>query len=516
MEYFIATGRFHQIATANTNFLVNALFDLELRQILRVADMVVPDGMLVVKAAGVLKAHLEERVTGADLVPRLARIAALKGYRVFMLGGKEENAQRAKLRLLEDHPGLNIVGCSSPHVKSILDTKANEAILAEIEAARPDILLVGFGNPKQEKWIHLHRERLAKVPVCIGVGGTFDFISGAVPRAPRWMQECGLEFFWRFMHDPVRLGKRYAHDCWHFLPGLLQQYRAMRVAPSSETPDVMVTPVVEGSVIFTIRGHFDNALSERFAVLAEQAIREEKHLILEFRSGTTFDAEALGKLLNLPKRAAFTQRNVYLVVPPQDVQVLLRRSKLEEDLFRTFRTVDSVTEALRSGQEDKVWEVDCRHERAIVTIRENSGLNHTALLRMAATCVELLQNGTGIDLDARSIKYVDSFLLLTLHQLQTEAQSVEGTEKQEDLRFRIAPSEPLRQRLLQENLARDFVLIRGEELGSSPATEDSQPQTPRNNRAGENNGASAGTVADVDAEPTKDTDPIVLCEPVAQ
>lgn len=502
MEYFIATGRFHQVATANTNFLVNALFDPELRHILRVADMVVPDGMLVVRAAGVLRSHLEERVTGADIVPRLARIAALKGYRIFMLGGKPENAQRARERLLETYPGLNIVGCLSPQLKSILDTEINEAILAEIEAAKPHILLVAFGNPKQEKWIYLHRNRLAHVPVCIGVGGTFDFISGAVPRAPAWMQEIGLEFFWRFMHDPIRLGKRYAHDFWHFLPGLLQQYRAMRVRPSTDPSEVIATPVVEGSVILTIRGHFDSALSEQFATLAEQAIRAEKHLILEFCPGTTFDVHALGKLFNLPKRAAFKQCRVYLVTPPADVHRLLQKSRLDADLFRAFRMVSSITEALRSDNEDKPWEIDCQHERAVVTLREHTGLSHSTLVRMTAACLNLLQHGASIDLDVRSIAHIDSFLLLTLRQLQEAARQAESAEGTEHPRLRVAPGEALQHRLIQENLIQELVLIPGEQLGRHNGMTDVAPLPDAN---AENNAEVTAPASE-----KKDAGPVVL------
>src|SRR5262249_32677262 len=153
---------------------------------------------------------LRERVAGSDLVPKLAGIAARQGYRVFMLGGREDVAKKAKEQLEQDHPGLQIVGCVSPPIASIVEMD-NEAIIGQIEAAKPDILLVAFGNPKQKKWIHMHRNRLA-VPVCVGVGATFDFIAGEFTRAPVWVQRTGMEWFHRLCQDPGRLTKRYAMD----------------------------------------------------------------------------------------------------------------------------------------------------------------------------------------------------------------------------------------------------------------------------------------------------------------
>ena len=161
MEQFIGERRFHQVATANADFLINALADPELRHILRNADLVVPDGMPVVWAARATRSRLPERVTGADIVPALARMAAKSGYRIFMLGAMPEVAQGAKEKLEAANPGLQIVGCISPKIPSISEMDS-ESILQEIDRVKPDILLVAFGNPKQEKWIYLHRDRSAK------------------------------------------------------------------------------------------------------------------------------------------------------------------------------------------------------------------------------------------------------------------------------------------------------------------------------------------------------------------
>jgi len=206
IEEFIAEGSCHQIATANVDYLVHAKKDSEYQQILCMCDMVVADGMPLVWASRLFGAPLKERVTGSDLVPRLAALSAKKGYGIFLLGATPEVSRRAEERLTSQYPGVRIVGRFSPPMRP-LEELDDEEILREIERAAPDILLVAFGSPKQEKWIHRNRARL-RVPVCIGVGGTLDFVAGAVPRAPRWMQISGLEWAYRIWAEPRRLAGR--------------------------------------------------------------------------------------------------------------------------------------------------------------------------------------------------------------------------------------------------------------------------------------------------------------------
>src|SRR5262249_6531765 len=135
LEQFLAEGRFHQVATANTDFLINALADPEQQHILRNADLVIPDGMPVVWAARRLRSCLPERVTGADLIPELAELSARKGYRIFMLGARLEVARSAKSYLEAQYPGIQIVGCLSPPVASLVEMDS-EPILDEITRAR--------------------------------------------------------------------------------------------------------------------------------------------------------------------------------------------------------------------------------------------------------------------------------------------------------------------------------------------------------------------------------------------
>ena len=209
-----------QVATVNVDFLVNTLSlrhdqprHPELLDILRRSDLVTADGMPIVWASSLLKSPLKQRVTGADLVPALARAAAEKGKSIYFLGGRQGIAEKAAEVLISHCPGLNIAGVSSPLIitegEHMADSSDDDQTLIEmINDSDADILLVGFGNPKQEIWFQRNRKRL-KVPVTIGVGGTYEFISSSVARAPKWMQTLGLEWIHRIIQEPKRLWKRY-------------------------------------------------------------------------------------------------------------------------------------------------------------------------------------------------------------------------------------------------------------------------------------------------------------------
>ncbi|RRR65913.1 MAG: WecB/TagA/CpsF family glycosyltransferase [Candidatus Viridilinea halotolerans] len=242
------TGRTYQIATVNADFVVNSLHDPELRRILQEADMSTADGMPLVWASRLLGGALPGRVTGADMVPALARRAAEKGYSIFFLGARPGVAAQAAAILQQRNPGLKVAGVYSPPPASILEMDTTALDL--VKQARPDILLVAFGNPKQEKWIRMHAPELP-VPLAVGIGGTLDMIVGVTRRAPSWMQTVGLEWLYRMAQEPRRLVKRYLHDFAYFGYFFFQQWWAMRrgtavsmvpVDPPSVLVPVAITP----------------------------------------------------------------------------------------------------------------------------------------------------------------------------------------------------------------------------------------------------------------------------------
>jgi len=210
LERLIQSGGTHQVCTMNVDIWLNALADPHLHRIVAGSSLVFPDGMPLVWASGLLGCPLAERVTGVDLVPRLAELSARKGYKIFLLGAKPGVADRARGLLERNYPGVQIVGTFAPAEENLIRMDHTE-ILRHIHSTSPDILLVAFGNPKQEKWIWMHRKRLG-VPLSMGVGGSFDILVGDTWRAPRWIQRCGLEWAMRFVQEPVRLGPRYLRD----------------------------------------------------------------------------------------------------------------------------------------------------------------------------------------------------------------------------------------------------------------------------------------------------------------
>lgn len=190
------------VATANAEMLMRATHDGALRRILQGATMVTPDGAGTVWAAHHLGHAMPERVAGYDMVQELMREAPAKHRRIFFFGSAPGVADKAKKKAEQLYPGIEIVG-----TRNGFFTAADEpAIIEEIKAAHPDILLAALGVPKQEKWLAKHLGELG-VPVAIGVGGTFDVMAGVMKRAPRWMQRAKLEWLFRGMMQPKRAGR---------------------------------------------------------------------------------------------------------------------------------------------------------------------------------------------------------------------------------------------------------------------------------------------------------------------
>ena len=201
------------IATLNVDFVANAVSGWpfggndELWGYLRNADFVTADGMPIVLLSKLLRRALPERVTGADMVPRICRRCAEEGLSVYVLGGDKEAIEEALRKLKVESLKLKVVGIDPAFVK--LGEEQPE-IVERINAAKPDVLFVALGNPKQELWMGRNAAKL-DVGAMIGIGGTFNFIAGCVKRAPKWMQKSGLEWIYRIIQEPGRLWRRYAY-----------------------------------------------------------------------------------------------------------------------------------------------------------------------------------------------------------------------------------------------------------------------------------------------------------------
>jgi N-acetylglucosaminyldiphosphoundecaprenol N-acetyl-beta-D-mannosaminyltransferase len=179
---------------------------------------VVADGMPLVWAA---RGRLPQRVAGSDLVPALCERAAERGHRVFLLGAAPGVAEAAADVLRARHPALNIVGTAAPPFRELNAAELAE-LVAQVQAVRPDLLVLAFAMPRGELWMAEHY-RAFGAPVTIQAGATLDFLAGRVPRAPRWMQRLGLEWTYRLWREPTRLAGRYGRNGLFVLQMLLRR-----------------------------------------------------------------------------------------------------------------------------------------------------------------------------------------------------------------------------------------------------------------------------------------------------
>jgi N-acetylglucosaminyldiphosphoundecaprenol N-acetyl-beta-D-mannosaminyltransferase len=216
------------ICVAATHTVVACGEDSELRDAVLGADFTVPDGQPLVWALSLLGHELPGRVYGPDLMEAACARAARTGQRFYLYGGRNQGALAQLARSLRlRHPGLKIVGGYAPPFRT-LSPEEEARIIADVNRAAPDVVWVGIGVPKQEKWMARMRDRL-EAPVLLGVGAAFDFHAGLIPQAPAPLQRLGLEWAFRLTQEPRRLWRRYARYNPRFVAGFARQLVRERV-----------------------------------------------------------------------------------------------------------------------------------------------------------------------------------------------------------------------------------------------------------------------------------------------
>jgi len=214
------------VVTPNVDHVVMLSLNSAFRQTYQDASLVLADGKPVVMASRLLKKPLPCVVPGSDLVPGLFSAAtADRPLRVFLLGAAEGVAATAAKNMKQRWPHVETVGVYSPSLGFEQDDRENEKILGQIRDTQPDILVVGLGAPKQELWVHRHRQQIA-APAALCVGATIDFLAGEKSRAPVWMRRIGMEWAHRMLSEPKRLIPRYARDAWIFPQLVFRQWVA--------------------------------------------------------------------------------------------------------------------------------------------------------------------------------------------------------------------------------------------------------------------------------------------------
>ena len=199
-EQILAGKKTCYAVTPNAEIAYEALYDETLRALINGADLVLPDGAGVVLASKLLKTPLKQKVAGVDFADRLLTVLAETGKTLYLLGGKPGIAELAAEKMREKHPGLQICGTADGYFKD------EGPVIEKINAAKPDVLFVCVGAPKQEIFMHAHRDEL-DVRLMAGLGGSLDAFAGTVKRAPKWMIRCNLEWLYRLIKEPKRFGR---------------------------------------------------------------------------------------------------------------------------------------------------------------------------------------------------------------------------------------------------------------------------------------------------------------------
>jgi len=221
----IREGQYGYVVTPNVDHICLRQRHEGFRKAYDGAWLVLCDGMPLLWAARLLGKPLREKLSGSDLIIWLSGHAARKGYPVFLFGAKEGVGAEAAEKLRAIHPELKIAGVYSPPFDFQLDPEANAEAKRRLKESGASIVYVALGCPKQEVWLQEHGPDCG-VPVMLGVGGSFEFVSGRVPRAPVWMQKSGLEWIWRLCQEPRRLWKRYLVDDMLFVKLFLKEFAA--------------------------------------------------------------------------------------------------------------------------------------------------------------------------------------------------------------------------------------------------------------------------------------------------
>lgn len=211
IEQLILSKKPSYVVTPNVDHIVKLEKDKEFQEVYKEADLILTDGMPLIWISKMKKTPIKEKVSGSDLFTEVCKLAANKGYKVFLLGAAEGVAAKAAENLKEKYKGLNVVGTYSPSYGFEKKEDEIQEIIKMINEVKPDVLAVGLGAPKQEKFLYNYRKQL-NVPVSLAIGASIDFEAGNIDRAPEWMQHSGLEWFYRLYKEPKRMFKRYLVD----------------------------------------------------------------------------------------------------------------------------------------------------------------------------------------------------------------------------------------------------------------------------------------------------------------
>jgi N-acetylglucosaminyldiphosphoundecaprenol N-acetyl-beta-D-mannosaminyltransferase len=359
-----------QLVTLNVDFLVNAHSwnaahprHPELLRILRHADIVTADGMPLIWMSRLMGIPLKERITGADLIPRLAEESAKRGRSIYLLGGREDSGKQAALILKNSFPELKIAGIEAPYVNTKGEALADSSyrdvrIIDNINRSGADILFIGFGNPKQEVWFKMNRKRL-KTPISIGIGGAYSFISGSVKRAPEWIQKAGMEWLFRISQDPRRLWKRYLVGLFKFsymaMPVILYyRYRMFRdrifQKKQEEAKDgsLTYTAITGDTILIKLPGRFIHKSINQIHDKINSPGKTFSQVVFDLSDTFFIDPYGLGFLMTLLRNGDKDKHSIYLTGLNKSIIRIFKINRLWDILKEiSFKNINDILTAIK-------------------------------------------------------------------------------------------------------------------------------------------------------------------------
>lgn len=384
------------IGTLNVDFLVNThtiswnkVRHPELLRILRECSVATPDGTPIVWLSRLMQSPLKERVAGSDLFPHLA--VALSTYKksIFLLGGEEQVTKVAGVILEAIYPGLKIVGTATPYIYVEGDNLENaqerdDLLIEEINAAAPDVLIINLGNPKQEIWFERVKKKL-KVPVSIGVGGSYDLTVGAIPRAPIWMQSIGFEWLYRFIHEPKRMWKRYIPGgfkfflqafplvLYHRINGWLSKWKRDQSAAGAPRHPLLLLSQHQTIALYQLPKILDGSHAEELLQMLKEAFSQDA-IIFDFSATRHITLEGLSGLIEMWEKAREAKRRILTLGVNGDLRFLLKLHRIWDLIKPTLQnSPQAILKMMVDAREapDFFESLQQEHEHVIVTIFGN-------------------------------------------------------------------------------------------------------------------------------------------------
>lgn len=359
------------IATVNLDFIANAVgyFGIKNREflkVLRAAKVSCADGMPIVALSRLFGNPIPERVTGQDLFPMIIREFASLNRSIFLLGGTREVLEQCSKKLLLDNPLIRISGELAPKIE--IDRKASsqfpqkdQLILAKINDASPDLLFLQLGSPKQELW-YSRIEKDLKVPVAMGIGGTFERFTGHVKRAPVWMQKYGLEWIHRLLKEPKRLFKRYFFDgiklLWLAIPFLFYYYLNKGIMSllhcnrcldgCEEAPYLFLSPD-NNIIILKLPCHLNREEAVKLRAFFEDALDQDA-IIVDFKNLRHLDLNGFYLLFELFDAASKNRKRIFAINLSMNIRHLLKLNRLYDVIEPHIASIAAILFALNTDQ----------------------------------------------------------------------------------------------------------------------------------------------------------------------